>query len=115
MTEKRKKLARLDRAPSLKCDDAEKVTSVPCFFVHRDHRGKGVAGALLRAAIAEVRGKGGGVIEGYPVRLSKFGKQPAAFIFTGVPSLFEREGFTVVGRAGKLRVRKIVRAGRRAE
>jgi GNAT superfamily N-acetyltransferase len=110
---KRTDFARLDRSPSLKCDDAARVYSVPCFFVHRHFRGQGVAGILLKAAIAAIRARGGTIIEGYPVRPNKPGKIPAAFAWTGVPSLFEKEGFTVVARGGKLRVRKIVRAARR--
>jgi GNAT superfamily N-acetyltransferase len=38
---------RLNRAPSLACDDLWRVWSVPCFFVRRDYRRKGAARALL--------------------------------------------------------------------
>jgi GNAT superfamily N-acetyltransferase len=112
---KRTEFARLDRSPSLKCDDAASVYSVPCFFVHRRWRGHGVAGLLLRAAVAAIRERGGRIIEGYPVRQKKPGVIPAAFAYTGVPSLFAKEGFSVVATGGKLRVRKIVRARRREE
>ncbi len=88
---------------------------MPCFFVHRRWRGRGVARALLAAAVVVIRERGGTIIEGYPVRPTKQGKIPAAFAYTGVPSLFLEEGFKVVAEGGKLRVRKIVRARRREE
>jgi GNAT superfamily N-acetyltransferase len=101
--------ARLDRAPSLKCDDAERVWSIPCFFVHRKFRGQGVATALLRHALKAIRRRGGEIAEGYPVKPCKNGgKTPAAFAWTGTRSLFAKQGFVVVGNpdGGKQRVRK---------
>ncbi len=65
----RPSFARLDRAPSLRCPDADAVWSVPCFFVRRDQRGRGVATALLAAAVAAIRVRGGRIVEGYPVKL----------------------------------------------
>jgi GNAT superfamily N-acetyltransferase len=86
--------ARLQRSPSLVCDDAERVWSVPCFFVRRDHRGRGVARALLEAAMAEMRRRGVSLVEGYPVKPSPSGAPiPAAFAYTGTRSLFEAAGF----------------------
>jgi len=46
------------------------------------------------------------IIEGYPVKLEK--ELPAAFVWTGTLSLYEKEGFTVVSnKKGKQRVRKV--------
>ncbi|HET7545088.1 MAG TPA: GNAT family N-acetyltransferase [Polyangiaceae bacterium] len=39
---------------------------VLCFFVVREHRGKGVGRALLEGAIGYARSQGAKVIEGYP-------------------------------------------------
>jgi len=50
----RRDFARLDRAPSLACDDADDVWSLPCFFVRRGWRGEGVATALLGGALREL-------------------------------------------------------------
>jgi GNAT superfamily N-acetyltransferase len=100
---------RLNRAPSLKCDDAEQVWSVPCFFVHRDFRGQGVATALLRHALLAMKTLGARVAEGYPAKPFKNGKKiPAAFAWTGTRNLFAKQGFVVVGNpdGGKQRVRK---------
>ncbi len=54
----RREFKKLDRAPSLKCDDADEVWSLPCFFVHKDWRGQGVATALLKAALPVLKAKG---------------------------------------------------------
>ncbi|MHC9541501.1 MAG: N-acetyltransferase family protein [Vulcanimicrobiota bacterium] len=99
---------RLDRSPSLKCDDAALVWSVPCFFVKSRFRGKGAGRALLRHAIQAMMDKGAKIAEGYPSKPGKDGKYISAFSWTGTISLFEKEGFEIVGdkAKGKLRVRR---------
>ena len=106
--ERRRDLARLDRAPSLACTDADKVWSLPCFFVKAGHRRQGVGAALLAAAVKAVRRRRGTVIEAYPVRPGKFGKAiPASFAWTGTLPMFEAADFEPVGRrdGGKQRMR----------
>ena len=106
---KRLDYPKLDRAPSLKCDDAEKVWSVPCFFIKSGFRGQGVATALLAHAIRSMKKKKANIIEGYPVKPSKTYKNaiPAAFAWTGTQPLFLKAGFEIVGNrdGGKQRVR----------
>ena len=46
---------RLERSRTLKCDDAERVWSVTCFYVHRKFRAQGVATALLDHAVDILR------------------------------------------------------------
>jgi GNAT superfamily N-acetyltransferase len=104
----RRDFARLDRAPSLACDDADKVWSLPCFFVKAGHRKQGVATALLAASLKAVRRRRGTTIEAYPVRSPKFGKAiPAAFAWTGTLPMFDAAGFEPVGPRdrGKQRMR----------
>lgn len=106
--DRRRDLVKLDRAPSLACDDADKVWSLPCFFVKTGYRRQGVARALLVAAVKAVRRRNGTLIEAYPVRSAKFGKAiPAAFAWTGTLSMFATEGFEAVGPrdGGKQRMR----------
>ena len=109
--ERRVELAKLDRAPSLACDDAAQVWSLPCFFVASGWRGKGVASVLLRAALIALRARGARIVESYPVKPRGVGLIPAAFAHTGVPALFEPAGFKLVeARAvGKQRYRKLLR------
>jgi len=104
--DKRIDYLKLDRAPSLKCDDAENVWSIPCFFIKKEFRKKGVAALLLNHAVKALQSNNVKIIEGYPVKLEK--ELPAAFVWTGTLSLFENAGFAVVGnKKGKQRVRKI--------
>lgn len=71
------------------------VWAVPCFFIHRAHRRRGVARALLAGAVRHARGAGARVLEGYPVTDDHGG---AAALYTGTMSLFEGAGFTVYRR-----------------
>ncbi len=106
---RRTEFSRLDRAPSLACDDAEKVWSLPCFYVKNGFRGQGVAKAMLDASLAFMKKRGARLAEGYPVKPAKSGEPiPAAFAWTGTRPLFSHAGFEVVGNrdGGKQRVRR---------
>jgi GNAT superfamily N-acetyltransferase len=102
---------RLNRARSLHCEDSAEVWSVPCFYVRRDARGRGVAGALLDHALRAMVARDVETVEGYPSAPNKDGSYIAAFSWTGTAPLFEKAGFTVVGNAegSKRRVRKHLR------
>lgn len=106
--ERRRDLPRLDRAPSFRVDDADRVWSLPCFYVKSGWRGKGVASALLHAAEELLVASGAEIAEAYPTKPSGAGKMPSAFAWTGVPALFESAGFTRADRKpkGKQRYRK---------
>src|SRR5581483_970991 len=103
---RRRDFAKLDRAPSLQCSDADRVWSLPCFFIHKDWRSKRVATALLKAAVQQLEQRGAEIIEGYPVKADK--PLPAAFAYTGTVPLFQRAGFQIVAArpAGKQRMRR---------
>ncbi|MBL8674975.1 MAG: GNAT family N-acetyltransferase [Rhodospirillales bacterium] len=108
--DRRRDFIKLDRSPSMACDDAADVWSIPCFFIKPEWREKGVAGALLEFAVATLRRRGAVVIEGYPSKVPAGHKAPPAFVFTGVEPLFARAGFKTVARRpkGKQRVRLTV-------
>ena len=112
--ERRRDLAKLDRAPSLACDDADEVWSLPCFFVKNAWRELGVAGVMLRAALAALKKRKAKIAEAYPVKPQGSIAIPAAFAHTGVPKLFVPEGFKLVQARpkGKQRYRKMLRAAR---
>lgn len=69
--------------------------AVVCFFIDRKARRSGVATALLEAAAASAFEAGARTIEGYAV-VPKGDEVPAAFAWTGVPSIFEQAGFSPV-------------------
>ena len=75
----------------------EGVWSVVCFWIPRAERGKGVATDLLQGAIRHARARGARHLEAYPVDTSG-GRHPAANLFTGTLAMFERAGFSEVGR-----------------
>ena len=110
--DRRRDYRKLDRAPSLAVledDVVDGVWSLPCFFIKAGWRGKGVARAMLKAALAAMKRRGAKIAEAYPLQPQKKGGSiPAAFAFTGVPALFEPEGFRPVEKKakGKVRVRK---------
>ncbi|MBU8900763.1 GNAT family N-acetyltransferase [Corallococcus sp. M34] len=108
----RRDFPRLDRAPSLRCDDADSVSSVPCFFVHKDWRGQGVATLLLRAAENVLRREGARILEAYPVKPPAQGRASSSSVYTGTLPLFLRQGYTLVAEkpVGKQRVRKRLKA-----
>ena len=92
---------RIERSRPLKPDDPDDgAWSVPCFFIHRGHRGEGIATALLAAAVKVAKANRATALEGYPVETGG-GRKPQAELFTGTVSLFEKAGFTRVRTAGK--------------
>lgn len=104
---------RLNRAPSLRCNDSSCVWSLPCFFVVRGYRGKGVARTMLKHALEVMKRDGVDIAEGYPSKPNKDGRYIAAFSWTGTISLFEKAGFATAGNAegAKRRVRKHLNPG----
>lgn len=107
----RKDYPKLDRAPSLACEDADQVWSLPCFFVKKGHRGQGVAKALLAHALRSLEARGATIAETYPAKPPADGKPlPAAFAWTGPRRLFDEAGFEVAGNpdGGKQRMRRVL-------
>jgi GNAT superfamily N-acetyltransferase len=99
---------RLNRARTLQCDDSASVWSLPCFFVLRGYREKGVSKAMLEHALEAMKSWGVKTAEGYPSKPGKDGRYIAAFSWTGTRSLFEKAGFTLAGNpeGSKIRMRK---------
>jgi GNAT superfamily N-acetyltransferase len=88
--------------------------SVTCFFITKEWRGRGLGRALLAEAVRLARRHGATRVEGYPaLPPKKGGALPAAFAWTGLPSVFEACGFTRLAAApGKrpIYVRSLARA-----
>jgi GNAT superfamily N-acetyltransferase len=73
------------------------VWSVVCFWMPRAQRGKGIAMALLRAAVEHARSGGARVLEAYPIDTGQE-RHPQSSVFTGTLAMFRRVGFTEVER-----------------
>jgi len=91
----------LERSRVLKRIDEEPVWSVVCFFVAKHFRGRGVTVPLLRGAVEHAKKHGATIVEGYPVDPKK--PMSAAFLFTGVASVFRKAGFVEVLRRSETR------------
>jgi GNAT superfamily N-acetyltransferase len=76
----------------------EIVWSLVCFFVRRRLRGQGMTRRLIAAAADYARREGATHIEAYPVD-----DAAPSYRFMGFVSLFERAGFSEIGRAGTRR------------
>ncbi len=92
----RTEYSRLQRSPVNKPVDDKNVWSVTCFVVDRAHRGKGVAGALLAAAVKRARELGAKALEGYPV--APEAGMADTEVWHGVESMFVDAGFTEIAR-----------------
>lgn len=78
--------------------DDPSIWAVTCFVIPRAHRRKGVARALAAAAVEFARDHGARVLEGYAVDVSARPGAPAADLFHGTMSMFEKAGFVEVAR-----------------
>lgn len=76
--------------------DIEGVWSLPCFVVRKEHRGRGLSGALTKAAMELAANQGARVLEAYPWETD--GQEDPTSIYTGVASTFRRLGFEEVQR-----------------
>ena len=73
---------------------------VSCFVVSRDARGRGVASALLAAAVDHARAAGAAALEGYPIDPAEAegGRVRDTGAYVGTRSMFERAGFGIVAQ-----------------
>jgi GNAT superfamily N-acetyltransferase len=109
----REEYPRLDRSPKLRRLDDQPVWSITCFTIDRRHRRRGVAAALLDAAVDFARQRGAEVVEAYPIDTAG-GKRSSADLFTGTLAMFERAGFEEVARrSGRPIVRRSLAVSRR--
>ena len=76
--EPRARYRRLAISRNLPIVDERPTWSVPCFFVARGWRGRGVAGRLLSAAVAHARRQGAPARRGLPGRLRPAAGRPLA-------------------------------------
>ncbi len=73
---------------------------IACIFVDKRHRGLGVARSALGAALAQIAGAGGGLVEA--ISETTVGREAQGrFLFSGTVELFEQFGFARIGQVGK--------------
>ena len=91
----RSRFERAVKTPTLRNREGndDDVWFVPCFFIHPDHRGSGVASALLDAATEHAFAAGATAVEGFPQSGDRRRSSGSNFQ-TGVEPLFAAAGFT---------------------
>jgi len=92
----REDYAKLQRSPVMKPVDDKPVWSIICFVVPAEHRGQGVARALLDGAIAYAKKQGVTLLEAYPV--DKPGRAQDDTMWFGAKSMYDDAGFEEVAR-----------------
>jgi GNAT superfamily N-acetyltransferase len=92
---------RLEGSRILKRVDDEDVWCVPCLFVARGRRRRGVSTALVRAALTYAASWGARIVEAYPKDAAD--EQVDAFVWTGLASTFRSAGFEEVARRSPTR------------
>lgn len=82
-------------------DDAA-VWSIPCTFISKQYRRKGLSVKLLEGVIAYAKEMGINRLEAYPA-IPTQEKLPDAFAWIGLYKSFEKAGFKIVDRTSKNR------------
>ena len=98
----REDFSKLEKSRVHKRIDDRKVWSVPCTFIAKDFRRKGVSVALLKGLIQYATENGIKIIEAYPT-IPTQEKLPDSFAWIGLYKSFERADFEIVDRTSKHR------------
>jgi predicted GNAT family acetyltransferase len=98
----REDFIKLERSRIHKRIDDNLVWSIPCTFIDKQFRRKGVSVALLKGVVEYARESGIKIIEAYPT-IPTQDKLPDAFAWIGLYKSFERAGFEIVDSTSKNR------------
>jgi GNAT superfamily N-acetyltransferase len=91
----------LEHARFLAPVDDVPVWSLSCFYVRRGYRRRGVAQALIAAALRAAKRANAPALEAYPIDTSA--PKSTTNLFTGTASMFAGAGFTTVARRSPAR------------
>lgn len=90
----RSELARIDHSRATPRVDDLDVWVIPCITVRKNARGRGIAVAMIQAAVAYAKEKGAPAVEAYPrAGTKRTGNDNAYF---GTEPMFRRAGFKVI-------------------
>lgn len=103
----REDFRKLANSPVMKPVDAQPVWSIVCFVVPPAYRHRGIASALLEAAIRYATERGAPLLEAYPVDKPERGKDD--WLWHGAKSMYDKAGFEEVAR--RKPTRPVVRRG----
>lgn len=88
--------SRIAKAGGEAMDDVD-VWAITCFVVRREHRGKGLARTLTKAAVDHAAAHGARVVEAYPIDTDQR-KTTNNELFHGSVAMFRDAGFREVAR-----------------
>jgi GNAT superfamily N-acetyltransferase len=108
----RTELARIEASRATPRVDDVDVWVIPCVTVAKSARGRGIALALIKAAVAYAFDHGASAVEAYPRAGDERIKDDNAYF--GTEPLFERAGFEVIARSPPTRRNWIPRVTMRA-
>ncbi|MCO7176156.1 GNAT family N-acetyltransferase [Sporolactobacillus kofuensis] len=91
---------RLEKSRVFSRIDDQPVWSISCFFIAKPNRRQGMSSELIQAAISFCKYHKATVIEAYP-ELPYNADVPGAFLWKGIPSVFEKAGFVETVRRSK--------------
>jgi GNAT superfamily N-acetyltransferase len=98
----RSQFGRIERSPLFKRRDPSAddrgVWSINCFFIHRGHRGEGIASALVKSAVEFASKNGARAVEGYPIDPRYKAKWSSPEAYHGTAEMFRAAGFEEVER-----------------
>jgi GNAT superfamily N-acetyltransferase len=90
----RRELVRVETSPTTPRVDDLEVWVIPCITVRKGARGRGIAVALIRAAVAHAAEHGAPAVEAYPrAGAGRVGDDNAFF---GTEPMFRRAGFRLI-------------------
>ena len=98
----RGKYIRLESSKILEPVDTQSVWSIPCFYIAKNYRRKGITVELLKNAIHYCKKNGAKIIEGYPLDANNK-KIVDVFAYTGLFSAFQKAGFKEILRRSPTR------------
>lgn len=93
----RDEYVRYARSRVAKSIDGRSAWAIACLYVADGHRGSGVGGALIRAAVEHARRNGAELVEAWPVD-PKGKRLVDVFAWNGIASSFIAAGFREVAR-----------------
>lgn len=83
------------RSRSVPFPASREIWAITCIFVARRARGRGVASALVGAAVELATRDGATAVQAFPVPARR-DRIPDAFAWTGLPGIYARAGFVQV-------------------
>jgi GNAT superfamily N-acetyltransferase len=79
-------------------EDGDKIWSLVCMFLKKDHRGGGIAHQLIDAAVKQAKKRGATMVEAYPVD-----PDSPSYRYMGFVPAYVEAGFKRVGSEGSRR------------